>query len=82
MDQGSKRREHNVVRLVCAVLWVYGFCMGWICLHYELATAACVRADLHGTVQSEAVCELYDVVCAGHACEHAGPIRGISADSE
>jgi hypothetical protein len=30
------------------LLRLHGFCVGWICLHHELATTARLRFDLHG----------------------------------
>ena len=65
---------------MCVVLRVHGICVGWIRVHHELAAAACVRADMHGTFQSEAVRELHDVVRAGHVGEHAGAICRLLAD--
>ena len=80
MDQGSERGQHNVVGVMCAILWVHGQRMGWIRVHHELAAIARVRVNMHGTIQRKIICELHDLVCTGNAGKHASPICGILAN--
>lgn len=67
-------------RAMRVVLRIHGVSMGWICLHHESVALARFRVDLYGSLQSEALRQLYNVVCSRHVGEHAGSLCRVPTD--
>lgn len=53
VDQGGEERFHVLGCVDRALLRVHGVGVGWLCVHYEFATAARLRSDLHGKIQPQ-----------------------------
>lgn len=69
-------------RVGCSLLRIHGVCMGWICVHHELATIARIRIDLHGEIQRKTICQLHHVVCDWNFGQHADSIRWFPPNQE
>lgn len=63
-----------------ALLWIHGRFLGRIRLHHEHDSAACLRPDLYGTLQLEAVRQLHYMVCSWYLGQHANSLRRVLAN--
>src|SRR5437667_289374 len=80
--QGLEAWFHALGGSLCSLLRLHGSVLGWICLHYLPASPACLCPSLYGAIQPKALCQLHQLVCSGHPCQHADSLRGILASQD
>jgi hypothetical protein len=69
-------------RLDCSILRLHGIGLGWIRLHHQLAAITRLCPDPDGPLLSEALCQLYHMVCHWNIGKHADPLCGFLANQE
>lgn len=82
VDQVDQERLCYVGRPDRSLLRVYGVGLGRIRLHHQPITAACFCPHLHGTIQSETLCQLQHLVCPGDIGQYADTFCRLSPCQE